>query len=477
MTEGAGARSRSRAFEQGARGERRRDPVEHGLRLRRDQGRHPVRERRAEPDRRHPGAAGAGGEDQGAAGRQGHEDRADADQDDHRARASRRACSACDGWYSTNILGNRDGEVLDDPESFKTKEESKKSVLDYILQPHLYPELYKDLTTSSASTTTRRAATTRKAGTTSTSSAGSATRCSSRSTSCAATASWRRRSCSTRRCSSTWRSARGCHGIQEWLSFYFKSPMHAPELYPEHDLFIQLMKLKNTLRYMTGRRAHHAPRPRVLRLIRNRNGLIELRCRIPTRAWPAMSSRLQPALLAGSSSACCRRCRSSARELLLRSGSWPAACWRPSCCSRTSRTRSRSATARSSACSPASSARSSGLIALRAAPGGDRRAAAAVRRADPRVGGRPAVRLPADPGEQPDAGRLVFGLAFGFLVMLFVGLAFATLGGLIGALLFRMRRRRQGRWGLRRRRRPRCAAAVHPCRRQPSNRCRRARLQ
>ena len=50
------------------------------------------------------------------------------------------------GWYSTNILGNRDGEVLDDPESFKTKEESKKSALDYIFQPHLYPELYKDLT-------------------------------------------------------------------------------------------------------------------------------------------------------------------------------------------------------------------------------------------------------------------------------------------------------------------------------------------
>ena len=49
------------------------------------------------------------------------------------------------GWYSTNILGNRDGEVLDDPESFKTKEESKKSALDYIFQPHLYPELYKDL--------------------------------------------------------------------------------------------------------------------------------------------------------------------------------------------------------------------------------------------------------------------------------------------------------------------------------------------
>jgi myo-inositol-1-phosphate synthase len=49
------------------------------------------------------------------------------------------------GWYSTNILGNRDGEVLDDPESFKTKEESKLGVLDYILQPQLYPELYRDV--------------------------------------------------------------------------------------------------------------------------------------------------------------------------------------------------------------------------------------------------------------------------------------------------------------------------------------------
>ena len=49
------------------------------------------------------------------------------------------------GWYSTNILGNRDGEVLDDPESFKTKEESKKSALEYIFQPHLYPDLYADL--------------------------------------------------------------------------------------------------------------------------------------------------------------------------------------------------------------------------------------------------------------------------------------------------------------------------------------------
>jgi len=120
------------------------------------------------------------------------------------------------GWFSTNILGNRDGEVLDDPESFKTKEESKLSVLEYILQPGVgYPMqikvdflcrdsilaapivldlvLFMDLA--------RRA---------------------------------------------------GMKGIQEWLSFYFKSPMCAPELYPEHDLFIQLMKLKNTLRHLKG---------------------------------------------------------------------------------------------------------------------------------------------------------------------------------------------------------------------------------
>jgi myo-inositol-1-phosphate synthase len=157
-----------------------------------------------------------------------------------------------EGWYSTNILGNRDGEVLDDPESFKTKEESKKSVLDYILQPSLYPDLYKDLChlvrinyypprgdnkegwdnidifgwlgykmqlkinflcrdsilaapivldTALFLDLARRAA---------------------------------------------------MSGIQEWLSFYYKSPMHAPGLYPEHDLFIQLMKLKNTLRHMRG---------------------------------------------------------------------------------------------------------------------------------------------------------------------------------------------------------------------------------
>ena len=84
-------------------------------------------------------------EDERADLRQGLQDRPDVDQDRARADASRRACSASPGWYSTNILGNRDGEVLDDPENFKTKEESKLGVLEHILQPELYPDLYGDI--------------------------------------------------------------------------------------------------------------------------------------------------------------------------------------------------------------------------------------------------------------------------------------------------------------------------------------------
>jgi len=156
------------------------------------------------------------------------------------------------GWFSANILGNRDGEVLDDPEAFKTKEESKLSVLEYILQPEVHPELYGNY---------------------------------------------------DHRVRINYYPPRGdnkegwdnidifgwlgypmqikvnflCRdsilaaplvldlalfldlaqrakmgGIQEWLSFYFKSPMAAPGLPPEHDLFIQLMKLKNTLRWLKG---------------------------------------------------------------------------------------------------------------------------------------------------------------------------------------------------------------------------------
>jgi myo-inositol-1-phosphate synthase len=157
-----------------------------------------------------------------------------------------------EGWFSTNILGNRDGEVLDDPESFRTKEESKLSVLEHILQPEIYPDLYGKFyhkvrinyypprgdakegwdnidirgwldypmqikvdflcrdSILAAPIVLDLALFLDLAG----------------------------------------RSNLG--GIQEWLSFFFKSPITAPGLYPEHDLFIQQMKLKNTLRWLMG---------------------------------------------------------------------------------------------------------------------------------------------------------------------------------------------------------------------------------
>ena len=114
------------------------------------------------------------------------------------------------GWFSTNILGNRDGEVLDDPGSFRSKEETKSSALEHILQPDLYPDLYKEFYHRSGSSIIRRAATPKRAGTTSTFSGGWATRCRSRSISCAAIRFWRRRWCWTSCCSSTWRSGPGC---------------------------------------------------------------------------------------------------------------------------------------------------------------------------------------------------------------------------------------------------------------------------
>ena len=151
-----------------------------------------------------------------------------------------------EGWYSTNILGNRDGEVLDDPESFKTKEESKKSVLDYILQPQLYPELYKDLC-HVVRINYYPPRGDNKEGWDNIDLVG-----------------WLGYKMQLKidfLCRDSILAApivldlakrAGMSGIQEWLSFYFKSPMHAPGLYPEHDLFIQLMKLKNTLRYLKG---------------------------------------------------------------------------------------------------------------------------------------------------------------------------------------------------------------------------------
>ncbi len=157
-----------------------------------------------------------------------------------------------EGWYSTNILGNRDGEVLDDPESFKTKEESKKSVLDYIFQPDLYPDLYNKLC-HVVRINYYPPRGDNKEGWDNIDIFG-----------------WLGYPMQLKvnfLCRDSILAApivldtalfldlaarAGMSGIQEWLSFYFKSPMHAPGLYPEHDLFIQLMKLKNTLRYLRG---------------------------------------------------------------------------------------------------------------------------------------------------------------------------------------------------------------------------------
>ena len=159
------------------------------------------------------------------------------------------------GWFSTNILGNRDGEVLEDPGSFKTKEESKLSVLEHILQPELYPELYGNFT-HKVRINYYPPRGDNKEGWDNIDIFG-----------------WLGYPMQIKvdfLCRDSilaapivldlvlfmdlaQRSAelRGL-GIQEWLSFYFKSPMTAPGLYPEHDLFIQLMKLKNTLRHLRG---------------------------------------------------------------------------------------------------------------------------------------------------------------------------------------------------------------------------------
>ena len=156
------------------------------------------------------------------------------------------------GWYSTNILGNRDGEVLDDPESFKTKEESKKGALDYIFQPHLYPDLYKDIS-HVVRINYYPPRGDNKEGWDNIDIFG-----------------WLGYPMQLKinfLCRDSILAAplaldlvlysdlaqrAGLGGIQEWLSFYFKSPMAAPTLTPEHDLFIQHTKLKNTLRWMMG---------------------------------------------------------------------------------------------------------------------------------------------------------------------------------------------------------------------------------
>ncbi len=157
-----------------------------------------------------------------------------------------------EGWYSTNILGNRDGEVLDDPESFKTKETSKLGVLDHILQPNLYPELYGDLH-HVVRINYYPPRGDNKEGWDNIDFFG-----------------WLGYPMQLKvdfLCRDSILAAplaldlalfldlaqrAGMSGIQEWLSFYFKAPQTAPGLYPEHDLFIQQTKLKNTLRWLIG---------------------------------------------------------------------------------------------------------------------------------------------------------------------------------------------------------------------------------
>jgi myo-inositol-1-phosphate synthase len=157
-----------------------------------------------------------------------------------------------DGWYSTNILGNRDGEVLDDPENFKSKEVSKLSVLEHIFQPEVYPNLYGDFS-HVVKINYYPPRGDNKEGWDNIDIFG-----------------WLGYKMLIKvnfLCRDSILAAplaldlalfmdlaqrAGMRGVQEWLSFYFKAPQTAPGLYPEHDIFIQLMKLKNTLRHMQG---------------------------------------------------------------------------------------------------------------------------------------------------------------------------------------------------------------------------------
>ncbi len=156
------------------------------------------------------------------------------------------------GWFSTNILGNRDGEVLDDPESFKTKEESKLGVLEHILQPDMYPDLYGDIY-HKVRINYYPPRGDNKEGWDNIDIFG-----------------WMGYPMQIKidfLCRDSILAApivldlalfldlsrrAGLHGVQEWLSFYFKSPQTTPGLYPEHDVFIQHWKLKNTLRWLMG---------------------------------------------------------------------------------------------------------------------------------------------------------------------------------------------------------------------------------
>ena len=159
------------------------------------------------------------------------------------------------GWYSTNILGNRDGEVLDDPESFKTKEESKLGSLEYIFQPELYPDLYKDIF-HKVRINYYPPRGDNKEGWDNIDIFGwlgypmqikvdflcrDSILAAPIALDLVLFLDLAKRTPSLKSI-----------GIQEWLSFYLKSPQTREGLYPEHDLFIQSMKLKNTLRHIMG---------------------------------------------------------------------------------------------------------------------------------------------------------------------------------------------------------------------------------
>ena len=157
-----------------------------------------------------------------------------------------------EGWFSTNILGNRDGEVLDDPANFKTKEVSKLSVLEQILEPSRYPDLYRDLQ-HKVSIHYYKPRGDNKEGWDNIDIVG-----------------WMGYPMQIKVnffCRDSILAApivldlalfgdlakrAGMKGIQEWLSFYFKSPQHAASVYPEHDLFAQKVRLENNLRYLIG---------------------------------------------------------------------------------------------------------------------------------------------------------------------------------------------------------------------------------
>ncbi len=157
-----------------------------------------------------------------------------------------------EGWFSTNILGNRDGEVLDDPANFKTKEVSKLSVLEQILEPEKYPDLYKDLQ-HKVSIHYYKPRGDNKEGWDNIDIVG-----------------WMGYPMQIKvnfLCRDSILAApivldlalfadlagrAGMKGIQEWLSFYFKSPQHAKSVSPDHDLFVQKVRLENNLRYLVG---------------------------------------------------------------------------------------------------------------------------------------------------------------------------------------------------------------------------------